>query len=307
MSDLDHRTEQVRQFNRLYTREIGVLSEGLLQTSFSLTEARILYELVHTPNPSSNQLSKELALDPGYVSRIVASLRQRGLVSRALSSHDRRRYVLSLTPAGRAAFDTLDQRSHEETRARLARLSEPQQHELVTCLARVEALMGLRLPASSSFVLRPHRPGEMGWVVSRHGALYAEGFGWDATFEALVAEIVAQFIRNFNPAREACWIAAHNGDPVGCVFLVRKTDQTAQLRLLLVEPSARGQGLGQALVGECLRFARAARYRDIVLWTNSLLHSARHIYQRAGFQLIEEKPHHSFGHDLTGQTWSLVL
>jgi len=305
MESLDRRTEQIRRFNRLYTKEIGVLGEGLLDTSFSLTEARVLYEIAHLPAPTANQLCKELGLDPGYVSRIVNGFRKEGLVSRDASQTDRRQHILSLTPSGKSRFDVLDQRSHQETRAKLSQLSVAAQEELVYSLERALTLLGAPNPQSAPFILRPHRAGDMGWVVYRHAVLYAQEYGLDISFEALIAEIVAQFIRNYDPQREACWIAERHGDRLGSVFLVRKTADVAQLRLLLVEPSARGLGLGRHLVNECIRFARTAGYQSITLWTNSILHAARRVYQQAGFRLVEEQPHHSFGKDLVGQTWEL--
>ena len=307
MSDVDRRTEEVRRFNRLYTREIGVLGEGLLRSPFSLTEARILYEIAHLRNPTANQLCKELGLDAGYISRTVASLRERGLVSRDVAPSDRRQQILSLTAKGRSEFTALDQRSHEEMRAKLSRLSETDQAELVQALARVETLLGTRTAADAPVVLRPHRPGDMGWVIHRHGLLYAQEYGWDCSFEALVAEIAAHFIRNFDPQREACWIAERNGDRIGSVFLVRKTDEVAQLRMLLVEPAARGMGLGRHLVKECVRFAGQAGYQTVTLWTNSVLAAARHIYEQAGFRLVKEEPYQGFGKDLLSQTWDLAI
>jgi len=284
-----------------------VLQEGLLASPFSLTEARVLYEIAHLRHATANQLCKELGLDAGYVSRIIAGLRKRRLLARESDPADRRSHILSLTTAGRSAFAALDQRSHQEIRAQLAQLSEANQAELVQSLERVESILAPGPPSSTPFVLRPHRAGDIGWVVSRHGAFYAEEYGWDTSFEALVAEICVQFLRNFDPRHEAAWIAERTGSRAGCVFLVRKTDETAQLRLLFVEPSARGLGLGHHLVSECIRFAKAAGYQKITLWTNSLLHAARQIYEQAGFQLVEEEPHHSFGKDLVGQTWDLPL
>ena len=307
MDDLDRHTEQVRRFNRLYTKEIGVLTDGLLHSPFSLTEARLLYEIAHLRDPTANQLCKQLGLDAGYVSRIVASFRERGLVSRDVAQADRRQHILSLTPKGRSEFATLDQRSHEETRAKLGQLSAADREDLIQSLERVETLLGKRTTESAPFVLRPHRAGDMGWVVDRHGVLYAQEYGLDSSFEALIAEIVAQFIRNYDPKREACWIAERIGDRVGSVFLVRKTDEVAQLRLLLVEPSTRGLGLGRHLVKECVRFAAEAGYQSITLWTNSVLHAARRIYLETGFRLVDEKPHHGFGKDLVGQTWELAI
>jgi DNA-binding MarR family transcriptional regulator/GNAT superfamily N-acetyltransferase len=302
-----NRPGRVRRFNLLYTKEIGVLPDGLLHSHFSLTEARILYEIAHLRQPTSNRLCKELGLDAGYVSRIVSSFRERGLVSRDIAQADRRQHILSLTPQGRSEFATLDQRSHEETRAKLGQLSVADREELVQSLERVETLLGKRTTESAPFVLRPHSAGDMGWVIERHGVMYAQEYGLDSSFEALVAEIAAQFIRTYDPRREACRIAERNGGRVGSVCLVRKTDAVAQLRLLLVEPSARGLGLGRHLVKECVRFAQNAGYRSITLWTNSFLHAARRIYEETGFRLIEEKPHDSFGKGLLGQTWELAL
>jgi DNA-binding MarR family transcriptional regulator/GNAT superfamily N-acetyltransferase len=307
MDDVDRRAEQVRRFNRLYTREIGALTHRLLDSPYSLTEARVLYEIAHLRDATANRLCKELGLDAGYVSRIVTGFRERGLVSRDPAATDRRQHILSLTPKGRSAFNTLDQRSHEEVRAKLGQLSAIDQEELVEILERVAALLGKRSSASAPFVVRPHRSGDIGWVVERHGVLYTREYGWDSSFEALVAEIAAQFLRNFDAKREACWIAERHGSRVGSVFLVRKTDRVAQLRLLLVEPSARGFGVGRHLVRECGRFARDAGYQTITLWTNSVLHAARRIYEETGFRLVDEKPHHSFGKDLVGQTWELAI
>ena len=307
MTARDERAEQVRDFNRFYTREIGVLHEGLLASPFSLTEARILYEIAHLRQATANQLCKELGLDAGYVSRIVAGLRKRRLLAREPDPADRRSHILSLSAAGRTAFAALDRRSHEEIRAKLEKLTEADQVALVGSLAHVRSILDPGAAPSAPFVLRPHRAGDIGWVISRHGAFYAEEYGWDTSFEALVAEICVQFLRNFDPKREAAWIAERDGSRAGCVFLVRKTDEIAQLRLLFVEPSARGQGLGCHLVKECLRFAKAAGYQKITLWTNNILHAARHVYEQAGFQLVEEKPHHSFGKDLVSQTWDLPL
>lgn len=314
MSALAERALALREFNRFYTRRIGVLHEGLLDSAFSLTESRLLWELAHTPETTAADLARGLGLDPGYLSRLLRGLKERGLVKTSRSQTDGRQTRLAISAAGRRAFAPLERRSQAETSALLATLDEAQQQELLAAAARIQALLGER-GKTGAFVLRAHRPGDMGWVVSRHGALYAQEFGWDSHFEALVARIAAHFIEHLDPAREACWIAERDGQRIGCVFLVQARDEatdavedgSAQLRMLLVEPSARGLGLGAALVAECERFARQAGYRRIRLWTNSLLLAARGIYERGGYKLLASEPHHSFGKDLVGEIWELSL
>jgi DNA-binding MarR family transcriptional regulator/N-acetylglutamate synthase-like GNAT family acetyltransferase len=304
----EQRVEAVRRFNRFYTRQIGVLHEGLLQSPFSLTEARVLYELARRPGVTASALAADLGLDAGYLSRILRGFRARGLIMRARSNADGRQRHLRLSAEGGAAFAPLDEASRREVGGLLGRLSEAQQRGLLSAMGTIEQALGAAAaPAVEEVVLRPHRPGDMGWVVHRHGALYAEEYGWDERFEALVAEIVAQFVQHYEPARERCWIAERAGETVGSVFLVQQSAEIAKLRLLLVEPGARGGGIGARLVEQCERFARKAGYRKIVLWTNSNLHAARHIYRKAGYRLVAEEPHHSFGHDLVGETWELVL
>jgi len=314
LPDPAERIAALRQFNRFYTRRIGVLHEGLLDTRFSLAESRLLWELAHTEQTTATELAATLELDAGYLSRLLRGFKERGLVKARRSASDARQTRLSITAAGRRAFAPLDHRSQAEVAALLVPLSDAQQRELLAAMARIETLLGAR-SRTQPFVLRPHRPGDIGWVVSRHGALYAQEYGWDLRFEALVAQIAAGFIERFDAAREACWIAERDGSNVGSVFLVQARDEAtqavepgvAQLRMLLVEPSARGLGLGVALVNECERFARQLGYRRIRLWTNSLLLAARGIYQRAGYKLLASEPHHSFGHDLVGETWELEL
>jgi DNA-binding MarR family transcriptional regulator/GNAT superfamily N-acetyltransferase len=309
------RIEALREFNRFYTRRIGVLHEGLLDTTFSLTESRLLWELTHRGSTTAAGLARELDLDAGYLSRLLRGFKQRGLVKTLRSKDDGRHLLLTLTAAGRKAFAPLDERSRGEVGALLAALPEPQQQQLLQALSTVERLLGNAPRASPAFILRPHRPGDIGWVISRHGALYAQEYGWDIRFEALVGQIASRFIEQFDPTREACWIAERDGANVGSVFLVQARDAAAnvpepgvaQLRMLLVEPSARGLGLGAALVAECERFARRSGYRMIRLWTNSILVAARGIYQKAGYQRIASEVHHSFGHDLVGETWELRL
>jgi DNA-binding MarR family transcriptional regulator/GNAT superfamily N-acetyltransferase len=303
----EQRVEAVRRFNRFYTRQIGVLHEGLLQSPFSLTEARVLYELARRPGVTASALAADLQLDAGYLSRILRGFGARGLITRTRSRDDGRQSHLQLSARGRAAFAPLDQASRSEVGALLGRLSEAQQSGLLRAMRRIEQTLGAPAAPAPPYVLRPHRPGDMGWVVHRHGALYAEEYGWDERFEALVAGIVASFVERYQPARERCWIADQGGAIVGSVFLVEQSAEVARLRLLLVEPRARGEGIGARLVQECERFARAAGYRTITLWTNRNLHAARHLYEKAGYRLMRAEPHHSFGHDLVGETWELTL
>jgi DNA-binding MarR family transcriptional regulator/GNAT superfamily N-acetyltransferase len=303
----EQRIAAVRRFTRFYTKHIGVLREGLHASPFSLTQARVLYELANRSAPTAADIARDLGLDAGYLSRILRGFAQRGFLARARSQEDGRQSHLSLTPAGREAFAPLDRGSHDEVAAMLGRLGAGAQARLIAAMATVEHLLGERAPGAPPYLLRPHQPGDMGWVVSRHGALYAQEYQWNMEFEALVAEIVAAFIKNFDPRRERCWIAEIDGAPVGSVFLVKQSDEIAKLRLLLVAPKARGLGIGVRLVEECLRFARQAGYRRITLWTNSVLLTARHIYQRTGFRLVASEPHHSFGQDLVGETWERDL
>jgi DNA-binding MarR family transcriptional regulator/GNAT superfamily N-acetyltransferase len=306
-SGLEQRVEAIRRFNRFYTRQIGVLDEGLLQSPFSLAEARVLYELAHRATSTAAELRRDLGLDPGYLSRILGRLRRGGLAQRKTSTADGRQGLLSLTARGRRAFATLDGRSRAQVAALLGRLSPPGQGQMVVAMGAIERLLGAPTARKEPYLLRPHQPGDMGWVVHRHGALYAQEYGWDETFEALVASIVAGFIQRYDPRRERCWIAEKDGEVVGSVFLVKRTKTLAQLRLLLVEPQARGLGLGQRLVDECVRFARQAGYKKMMLWTNDVLHAARRIYERAGFRLVHQGKHRSFGHPLVEQTWELKL
>jgi DNA-binding MarR family transcriptional regulator/GNAT superfamily N-acetyltransferase len=305
--DLEARVEAIRRFNRLFTRWIGVLREGLLHSSYSLTEARVLFELANREELSASELVRELGLDPGYMSRTLGGLERQGLVEKVRSETDGRRRILSLTAEGEEAFEVLDSRSREEVSEMLGGLSEEEQRRLLEAMRTIEGIFEKGLKFSEPFVLRPHEPGDMGWVVYRHGVLYAGEYGWDERFEALVARIVADFIDGYDPKKERCWIAEMGGDRVGCVFVVKASDTVAKLRLLLVEPEARGVGLGSRLVEECIRFARNRGYEKLTLWTNSVLDAARHIYEEHGFVLVEEEEHHSFGHDLVGQNWELVL
>ena len=302
----DDRVAAVRAFNRFYTGRIGVLGEGLLRTPHSLTEARVLYELGQRDALDVADLRRELAIDAGYLSRLLARLEDHRLVTRERSSSDARRQRVGLTDEGAAAAAELDRRSADEIAALLAGLGEERERRLVAAMGVIRDVLDDASP-QEAFVLRPPRPGDYGWIVHRHGVRYAEEYGWDETMEALVARIVADYVERADHRREAAWIAEIDGEPVGCVLCVRKTDAVAQLRLLLVEPRARGRGLGARLIEECLRFGRRAGYEEITLWTNDVLHDARRLYERAGFVLVESGPHHSFGHDLIEQTWSRRL
>jgi DNA-binding MarR family transcriptional regulator/N-acetylglutamate synthase-like GNAT family acetyltransferase len=304
---LDHKIEAMRRFNRFYTKQIGVLHEGLLKGPFSLAEGRVLYELAHREKAVATALSNELSLDSGYLSRILRSFKNRGLIGKETSKADGRHSLLSLTRKGQEAFAALNTGAREEIRAMLGGLPPTAQSRLIEAMGTIQNLLGGRPDKKAPYLLRPHQPGDMGWVVHRHGALYAQEYGWDDQFEAVVASIVAKFIQNYDAKRERCWIAEKDGEPVGSVFLVSRSKKIAQLRLLLVEPSARELGIGARLVSECLRFARQVGYRKIMLWTNAGLDAARHIYEKAGFRLVDKEEHHSFGHDLIGQTWELTL
>ena len=295
-----------RAFNRFYTRQIGALGQRLLASSFSLSEARVLYELAHRDGAAAKEIGIELDLDAGYLSRIVQKFDDDGLITRKPLPADRRQYQLNLSAKGRQAFARLDRSSHEDVARMLRPLSEADRRRLTSAMATIEGLLGsAHTPAGA--ILREPRPGDIGWVVQSHGARYASEYGFDSSFEALVAEITAKFLRSFDASRERCWIAEIDGAPVGSVFLVRHDDEVAKLRLLLVEPAGRGQGLGQRLVGECIAFARACGYRKITLWTQSILTAARKIYQDAGFVLVATEPHRSFGQNLTGETWEMKL
>lgn len=306
-TELDRRVGEVRRFNRFWTRRIGVLREGYLESPFSLTEVRVLYELAHCEEATASELGKELGLDTGYLSRILRGFEERGMISRKLSEVDGRRSLLRLTEGGRKAFAPLDARSREDIGAMLDGLSAAEQDRLVEAMRVVEGLFGARPEPKVPYMLRQHDTGDMGWVVHRHGVLYAREYGWDESFEALVARIVAAFIDDYDPAKERCWIAERDGEIVGCVFVVKESDTVAKLRLLLVEPEARGLGLGTRLVEECVRFAGSRGYEKLTLWTNSVLDAARRIYEEQGFEIVEEEEHHSFGKDLIGQNWELKL
>jgi len=299
--------DAVRAFNRFYTRQIGLLDEGLLKSAFSLTEARVLYELAHRDGLTATDLGRDLGLDAGYVSRLLKKFERLQLISRSTLVSDARQSSIALTPAGRNAFAPLNKDSHDQVAALLDRLPASEQDRLVKSMRTVQALLGESAEPKIPYLLRPLQVGDIGWITRRQGMLYAQDYGWDETYEALVAEILAAFVKSFDPKWERGWIAERDGEVVGSVFVVRKSPELAKLRLLYVEPSARGLGIGKRLVEECIGFARAKGYKTLTLWTNDILTAARHIYQVAGFKLIEEEPHHSFGKDLVGQTWDLDL
>lgn len=303
------RVEAVRRFSRFYTRQLGLLQEGLLESPFSLTEARVIYELAHHDQTTTTHLAEELSLDAGYLSRILSGFEARGIVAKHRSPEDQRRFLLSLTDQGQKVFAGLNAASRRQIQAMLSTLGDVEQDRLVHAMDTIEDLLGAQPEQRVTYILRPHESGDMGWVVQRHGVIYNQEYGWDEDFEALVAEIVAGFLRDFDRKRERCWIAEREGERVGSVFLVKHPERegVAKLRLLLVEPSSRGLGIGRRLVQECTRFARQVGYHTITLWTNSVLHAARRIYEREGYVLVHEEPHHSFGEDLLGQTWELEL
>jgi DNA-binding MarR family transcriptional regulator/GNAT superfamily N-acetyltransferase len=300
----DDAVAAVRAFNRSYTNVIGVLREGLLGTPYSLTEARVIFELAQREATELADLRRQLDIDAGYLSRIIARFEADGIATRELSETDRRRQVVRLSGGGRAVFRELDRRSAEEVRRLLSPLTADDQRRLVGAMGAIQQV--LEDSPRKPFLLRLPEPGDFGWIVHRHGALYSEEYGWDETFEALVARIVADYLEH-RGQRDAAWIAEVDGEPGGCVLCTKKKEKVAQLRLLLVEPRVRGMGIGTRLVEECIRFARRAGYEQIMLWTNDVLDDARRIYERAGFELVEEESHHSFGHDLVGQNWGRAL
>ncbi len=306
-ADIASGVAAVRRFNRFYTQRIGVLQEGWLKSPFSLTEARVLYELSRRNRPTATELGKELGLDAGYLSRILRGFETRGLIVKQTSDSDGRQALLSITQRGRQRLAPIEAHTNEEVQAMLAALPAGEQHRLFAAMRAIETMLGQPPAPEVPYILRPPRPGDMGWIVSRHGALYSGDYGWDERLEALTAEIVAAFVRNYDAKRERCWIAERDGENAGCVLLVKETDEVARLRLLLVEPKARGLGIGARLVEECVRFARETRYREITLWTHSVLTAARHIYEGAGFKLIATQEHDEFGKTLVGETWNLTL
>jgi DNA-binding MarR family transcriptional regulator/N-acetylglutamate synthase-like GNAT family acetyltransferase len=308
MPPTDTRAETVRDFNRFYTRRIGVLGDAHLGSRFSLTEVRVLYELAHREHPTAAEIANDLSLDRGYLSRTVRAFKRRGLITTMPSDADRRATFLGLSAAGRRAFAPLDQRARELIGGLLEPLSDGQQLRVLDAMRTIRNTLDDQPAANTGeFVLRAHRPGDMGWVVQRHGELYSREYGWDERFEAIVAHVVADFVDNFDPSRERCWIAERGGERVGSIFIVAKSKTVAKLRLLLVEPSARGMGIGERLVDEVIAFGRQVGYTRIFLWTQSDLVSARRIYAAKGFKLVGEESHELFGSNLTAETWELKL
>jgi DNA-binding MarR family transcriptional regulator/GNAT superfamily N-acetyltransferase len=305
--NLDRQISAVRAFNRFYTRKLGVLDQQLLKSPFSLSEARVLYELAHREELAAKEIGIELGLDPGYLSRIVQKFDEDGLITRKPLATDRRQYLLALTAKGRQASAKLERISQDDIGAMLAGLDGTQRASLVQAMGAIEHALEPPAQKPVGFLLRSHRPGDIGWVISSQAKAYAKEYGWDISYEALVAEICAQFIKSYDDSREHCWIAEADGEPLGSIFLVKGSDDVAKLRLLLVEKKARGLGVGRALVEQCIRSAREMGYKKMTLWTQSILVAARGIYQAAGFRRVKEEPHHSFGVDLIGETWELKL
>lgn len=307
MRPIEQRAETVRQFNRFYTRRIGALGEAHLGSPFTLTEMRVLYELAHRDHPTATEIGDALGLDLGYLSRTLRVFRKRGLVT-MVAGDDRRRRLLTLTPAGRKAFAPLDRGARDEIVTMLDPLSDGEQQRVLDAMRTIRVAFGDETASSpEAFVLRAPRAGDLGWIVHRHGVIYAEEYGYDERFEALVAKVIAGFVEDWKPERDRCWIAERNGQIVGSVFVVEKSKTIAQLRLLLVEPSARGFGLGRSLVQSVIDFARAAGYKKVQLWTQSELIAARKIYKSAGFELVGTEGHESFGKPLKAEVWELAL
>lgn len=299
--------EAMRRFSRFYTRKIGVLEEGYNGTELSLSEARVIYELAQREGATASVLVEALGVNPGYVSRMVKGLAARGLVARSPAPDDARQQNLQLTEAGQETFAALNARSRNDMLRLVGDLTAAQQKRLIRAMSEIETLLSADAEERAPYILRPHQPGDLGWAVQQHGMLYAQQFGWDASFEGMAAEVAAKFLRDFDPVRERAWIAEKDGENIGCVFLVKQSEDVAKLRMLLVHPKARGLGLGKRLVEECIRFARAKGYKKITLWTNDILTTARHIYEKAGFKLVASEAHFSFGHHMVGETWELDL
>lgn len=306
-TSLDHRVESLRDFNRFYTRRIGVLRESLLDSPFPLTDARVIYELANRGEATASEICRQLAIDAGYLSRILRRFRSQNIVIQRQSETDRRQRLISLTDHGRDAFALLDERSRRENASLLQDLGDGDQQKLLSAMATIQGLLQQNSSQPTAYVLRTHQPGDMGWVVQRHGELNTEEYGWDQTFESLVARVTADFIDDFKPARERCWLAEIDGDVVGSIFVVEKSKTIAKLRLMIVDPRARGMGIGRRLIDEAIRFARRSGYRRMTLWTMNVLLAARHLYKTSGFDLVDEESVFSFGCDLVSETWELNL
>lgn len=299
--------KNIRHFNRFYTKQIGLLNEHIVESPFSLTEARIMYELAHNENLTASQLSAGLGIDTGLLSRILRQFEKRNFILRKKSENDARQSILNLTAQGKKEFESLNSLSSNQIESLLNNLTADEQKRLIKAMNEIETILGGKKVEDKSFILRNPNAGDFGWVVQKNGEVYAEEYNWDEEYEGLVAGIVADFIKNFDAKRERCWIAEKDGANIGAVFLVKKDETTANLRLLIVDPKARGLGIGKRLVEECTRFAKKAGYKKITLWTNNVLLAARHIYEKEGYKVVKEESHHSFGHDLVGETWELEL
>ena len=306
-SGSDSITKDIRRFNRFYTRQLGFLDEHILDSQFSLTQGRVIYELANTENCTAARLKKELGLDAGQLSRMLRDLENRDLVAKKRDTADGRQAFLSLTANGKKEYEALNSATDKQILSLIADLTTDQSKRLVDAMGGIQAILDRDKPVDRSYILRPPRPGDYGWMIQKNAEIYADEYQWNVECEGLMAEIVATFIKNYDPQRERCWIAEKNGENIGCVFLGKKDETTAQLRVLLVDPKARGIGLGKTLVGECTRFARQTGNKKITLWTQSVLTAARRIYENEGYKKIKSEPHHSFGQDLISETWELDL
>lgn len=304
------RIAAVRRFNRFYTRQIGVLRKGYLDSPYSLGEMRVLYEIFRGHGPTASDIARALDLDAGYLSRVLRHFEKKGLITRKTSSRDARQSHLTLTARGKKTFAPLEKKSQDQVADMLGHLDETEQIRLVNAMSEIERLLGhdpAQAETQPAYILRPPKPGDFGWIVSRHAEIYLQEYGWREPFEGLCAQIVADYANKNDPARERCWIAERNGEPVGSIFLVRDTDDIARIRLLLVDPKGRGLGIGKRLVAECVSFARAAGYKQVTLWTHSVLSAARHIYEQAGFTLTSSEKRHTWGQDVVAEFWDLTF
>jgi len=304
---LDERIAAFRGFNRFYTQKIGALENGYLQSPFSLAEARVLYEVAQRGETTASELSASLGLDMGYLSRMLSKLQEEEFIKRAPAEQDGRQRLIQVTSKGREAVQALDSRSHDQVGALLAELTAPQQANVLQAMSQIRRTLGDSPTSNEPYLIRTHRTGDLSWIAYRHAVLYSQEYGWNQGFEALILEITANFLKNYDPKAERCWVAERSGEILGCVMLVKQTKRVAKLRLLLVEPSARGLGIGKRLVEECIHFARETGYEKMVLWTHSNLTAARGIYQKAGFQLVGTDSHEDFGLPVTAETWEMAL